>query len=721
MKKNSVFGNNSTKKGSKVPTQNEWNQINNAITNVNYGDNNFIETSVDGYGTNIPSDSFSFPHIGEIKPDYITATIGANREENYYPYIDSLTVPWVSWILNYDGPDSINYFDRESKSTNVLFLEETTIEPIKPTTLGNGIIVGYNWDLIPYVDKMSGDPSAPSVRVEWKPTSGFIEDSQGSLYSEEYSIDNVESWGGTNTQNTSAFELVELVQDYITANPGCGYNSSVIGSGEVFGRTYKIPVARYDWDREHTHLDRCIQLLFGDTAFASGGGTLSSEFNHPFKGSISGDNIVIGATRESNPFDDFMQIYTSDNAVKTVEKPTLESIEITDTTSYVYYDIYRTGVNWSATLGKTTAWPVSPDESHLYWRVGKAFLSGGIVTWGQEEFGNPHFYPRPIDSEFNSYYDTADGITINGGNVYGEDWNGSVTGLTLAAMDATDVWFEITYTQHASVGGATVIAVGNMQSGVIGDKWALAGGVVTEKIHVGSTDGSTFTRALPTGSLYLHTTGHIPKWHEDVDGGNSYTVNMAAINRDKTQAGIVGDEINNPYLMNIRVQTAEFLQGDLKSNADVQNLEIYGTDDDIDHDFGTNLTLSGTNPDALLVLEKYNLKHEVDKGITQENEVLSGAVAATIPVVYTRIVTQTRYDPSSHELQEKTLSAYVLQPTAETDWTTVHEMLGNTVVSNVQVSGVTLQKKTKTDYFWESGEESSWTTWHTGTACPSGE
>ena len=91
--RNDGFNTQVQRAGAHVPSQQEWNDLSGATGNVQIGENEFSVSDVSPSGTNIPSDAFFFPHVAQVDLDNTSAIISPDREEPFYPYTDSLSVP----------------------------------------------------------------------------------------------------------------------------------------------------------------------------------------------------------------------------------------------------------------------------------------------------------------------------------------------------------------------------------------------------------------------------------------------------------------------------------------------------------------------------------------------------------------------------------------------------------------------------------------------------
>ena len=128
-----LFGNQDISRGAKLPSQNEWNELNRSLTNINLGTNNFNTPDVNQYGVNLPSDAFFFPHVGQTDDNRLNAVIGPDREEDFYPYVDAMGVATITEITQLEFIGGVyEYFgvnDRDTSFTAVLFPVPSEIEP----------------------------------------------------------------------------------------------------------------------------------------------------------------------------------------------------------------------------------------------------------------------------------------------------------------------------------------------------------------------------------------------------------------------------------------------------------------------------------------------------------------------------------------------------------------------------------------------------------------
>lgn len=275
-----MIGNNQQGPGSKVPTKQEWNSINSALSNIRVGNNEFNRTDAEDGEIVIPQDSFFFQHIAGIDFNQTDAIIGPERSEDWYPYIDSLPLPIYQKTLSYTsysgktGPYFYNGNEHSRmESTTVFFKTPKTIEPDKPVFVDR-VVVGYQWTIEMSVADVAFTQDSQlnwvmTVKYLWEPNIDFDADFQGRVNSYELVVDspqwnNYTQWSpGVNSNEATINEWLDrFLIPHITI---------VTADDDSLDLDVWVPVAMYNWNGDQTKLDRVIQLLFGSWLIAGPG------------------------------------------------------------------------------------------------------------------------------------------------------------------------------------------------------------------------------------------------------------------------------------------------------------------------------------------------------------------------------------------------------------------------------------------------------------------
>ena len=286
------FGSQSTKRGVKVPTQNEWNELNNSLTNVTFGENGFTVSDVDKYGSNIPTDACFFPHVAQVDYGNTDAIIGPDREEDWYPFVDTISAYTLTQIDTFDLSGSSYAFNgitsSDASSTSVLFDTASTITPEKPADNSNAGIVGYGWDLEALVTNVvfSDSSDQMTVTTKWQPGSVFDDDSQAAMYTVDSS--STGAWGASNIKSTNSTEYEDLINDWLIDAAQDQITLKESSNIDIYDREVNIPVAAYTWGVGQTSIARCVQLLFGNASPPGGNSSSIPSSSSDLKDSPSG-------------------------------------------------------------------------------------------------------------------------------------------------------------------------------------------------------------------------------------------------------------------------------------------------------------------------------------------------------------------------------------------------------------------------------------------------
>lgn len=473
-----VFGANDNRPGMKPVTNVEWNELNDSLRNMDVS-NVYDQTNFDSNGIGLSGQAFFFPHVAGIDNNYTDAIIGPDREEDFYPYEDALSIPTYSevWTLIrpgiWGGPFA--YFgerDSQTRQVSVRFPTASVIGVEKPADNDDGEIVGYRWELVPKVTNITGlvKNARLSVTIEWVPEAVFdpVGDSQASLFNADPGED-PDQWAptyGDNEENTTKLKV--LIDQWLLVNEPSYYPFSIIDESnlDIPTKLISVPVARYDWNPEQTRLDRCVQLLFGSFIGGGGGNTTGSDLTlgikHPFKAQIYEENsdlVEVGFLRPD--WKDFMTIYDAraggNAGAESIDFAAPETIQITED-SYVYYRVQDRNGTWTATL-ETHANYIPPDETnpdrwfligYATWAAAEGELPDRIAEWRQHAFECPEFHMyKPQNHAFEGFpvKDAAGAIAqrlfSSGRFLYGNQVVETTDGQILAETASNDVWFVV--------------------------------------------------------------------------------------------------------------------------------------------------------------------------------------------------------------------------------------------------------------------------------------
>ena len=137
----------------KILTSDDWNDLNNNLIEQSIGG---VEATYDESGSHIPTDAVHTPFYGQIDNNFTDVVIGLDREEDYYPFIDSLSInvnkvsyttteaaDGTKWLGNLDLSDTQNIFP---------FLTKDVVEDVPAATdIYAGMVVGYKFINTPTV------------------------------------------------------------------------------------------------------------------------------------------------------------------------------------------------------------------------------------------------------------------------------------------------------------------------------------------------------------------------------------------------------------------------------------------------------------------------------------------------------------------------------------------------------------------------------------------
>jgi hypothetical protein len=476
-----IFGNQEFKPGAKIPTNNEWNELNNSLTGMQIGDNLFDDPLATASGIKIPSDTFHNPHVAYVYDgNYTDAIIGPDREKDWYPFVDSLSVPYQELAYTFQREHGSTYYrfddlDNKLSYKSVRFPEKNTIQPEKPTDNNQGAIVGYQWDIVPEIKEVRFSEDANfeylQVFVDFEPNDVFdVNDIQTSIYSKDSSTD-AEIWAPSTDTGTERI-LQTLLDDYLSPE-----EVDISDNIKLFDSIMIVPVARYDWDKDQAQLNRVIQLLFG-TAVPGGAQYLTpspetASVDHPFKARVKVDEegvptsvIEVGYLRPS-----WKDSFTIDDDPETdketaIEYDTVEEITL-DTEAphksyYVYYRLYKFDPKWLSYLEKSEVWPPVGDPVN----VGNIIVQVGYAAWNSEsERYNwyqhlrscPTLTPASIRGEFEAWYEEDGNVTISKGAVstFNND-TAEVAEATYPLNASIHIWVEILSAPSAGTPDVTI-------------------------------------------------------------------------------------------------------------------------------------------------------------------------------------------------------------------------------------------------------------------------
>lgn len=646
-----MLGSKDTRRGAHVPRATEWNNLNNALSNIRVGDNDYNPPGIDKYGMELPYDSFFFPHIAQIEVNGTDAIIGPDREESYYPYTDSIPVQKTVMTMQFELIDGFYTFlgnvDTDTSSSTVLFTYPGVIEPEKPADNADAAVVGYIWTLTPLVTSVlfSDDESIMYVEITWEADSDFDSDIQSDLYTEDAG-DTPASWAPQSGNGASGTLLETLINDYLDGETEPNISIFPDQNEEILDQSIKIPIAAYNWDIDELRIERVVQLYFGGGAPGTAAQTVQSAgtiFEHPFKGEIvSASTVSIGKNRASAgyKFKDSITFTDPDSDVPiAIEFDAEEQIALDDDflyDYYVYYDCYKyTATEWAYTLRKSKVWPPEDDVE-----TGDAPPAGNILKligyaqstdygtpeepnetyiWGQEMFDCPNEQPANIRGEFEPYYAESGSVIIAAGTV--ETFAGDVQAIseqTVGLAGDTDVW--VTAQSQVSAGAPNVTITGMHTGSYPGLYQSVSDSIKKFNYKIGSIASGIY---IPShkGRLQIDATLLQPQVSADYTGTTNVP-RMLIVHDD--QVATVGNPLNDT-LIDFKTFNPTIRGGNVQQMLEGSKINMYGKTDDSSL---TTVEVSSTNGTTWgagsITATSNNIGYEFDTGLMQDLEELSG-------------------------------------------------------------------------------------------------
>jgi len=703
-----IFGQQDARRGGKVPTQREWNGMNQALTNVEYGDNGFEFSDVTEEGTIIPSDSFFFQHVAFVSYNYTDAIIGPDREEDYYPYIDSMSVErrYEEWIFTLENGQYKKYdgLDSSTSMRSVLFKLPNTIEPTKPADNMDGAIVGYSWELTPVVTDVSflADGAKMIVDIEWIPGAVFEDDPQASMYTIDSGVSE-SSWApASGFVNAGTYVGETLINDWLSSNDPANYPidigdlSEAILDESLADISITVPVARFDWDNSQLKLERRTQLLFGSNAPGAGGGggggVQQAGINHPFKAMVKPDypdTIEVGYLRPD--FKDSINIEDPETDLTyAIEFAAAEDILLDTVDYYIYYDIYKNGTVWEATLEKSATWPPTVETGNVIIQVGFAEYDSGNSTyiWYQHLYECPRETIQAIRGEFEPWYQLDGSVTIASGTV--STFNNNTATIPEEDFDLavdTEMWVTATSTRSA---GAPSVVIGGLNSGTYPGMFvSLSDSVKTFNYKIGEIVNKKYIPAHK-GKLHIDNTLLQPLITDDYTAATDHPRMLLIHDDQETEIG----DVTNDLLIDAKLADVTIIGGGVEAIVESTEVKIYGlTQDETGLEMMATSGVNGTGyGTGSISLTPQDLDYDVERGLAQAIDFADGTVAkieagdnvqidyadgvATIKArpesthVEITVITDAQLD-SNNDLQIKTRTIEVVNPSVESAWTTV--------------------------------------------------
>jgi hypothetical protein len=626
MKDKGIFGASQTRKGAHIQSNQEWSEFENGVTNINVGDNNFTSGHVDNTGTYIPSDAFFFPHVGQIEVGSLTAIIGPEREEDWYPYIDAVAVPKVIQRDQFQLQGGVFLFfgqsDRETSTTSVLFPTPKIYAPAKPTDNADAGIVGYQWTLQPTVTSVvfSAGGSVMDVTTEWVAGEDFDTDTQASMYSVDSGSD-PSSWAPS-SEDDATFETIEdLINTYLTDEGEPNVIIGDISNWEVSDKLTKIPIASYQWNVGQSKIERVVQLYFGGSAPGSAGDSRNAEstlFDHPHKGEVSDyQSIVVGRLRAdaSYKFKDSITITDPDSdALIAIDYPTAETIALTASTdAYVFYDLYKNGSVWDSTLSKSAVWPPAVSIGNIAKLIGYAASTNNGSTdtfiWGQEMFDCPNEQPASIRGQFEPFYSDDGSVTIAAGTVATFDNDTHVTGESTFSLAAPkSIWVRC---ESVETSGAPDVTITGLQSGTYpGFFESVSATTKRFNYKIGEIAGGVY---IPShkGRLHIDTTLLTPDISADYSSADQTPRLMAFHDDQVTSVG----STDNDLLVEAEFLDTEVRGGGIEKMTEGTAVKMYGLTDST----FSQAVFDVINTDTIdeITFQGLNIELESDHGLMQ--------------------------------------------------------------------------------------------------------
>lgn len=630
------FGQTSTHKGKRLPSNQDWNDMIGAVTNVKIGTNNFAVNQVDEFGTRISNDAFFFPHVAQIDFGNEDAIIGPQREDEEYPYIDAIAVQKVVRIDVFEfragAYHYANISDTDTSSVSVLFTEPSETTPLKPADNDDYAIVGYRWDLVPFIEEVVFEGDFMYVEIHWEPEQAFEVDTQASVYSLD-SGEHPTGWAASSEDsedNTTTYQ--ELLDEYL----GEGVVTlSPAANEDVADKVVQVPIGAYQWDIDQAKLDRVIQLYFGGSAPSSNTTPVSGtpyRFQHPFQAVCTQSTVTVGHRRSDTDyqFKDYITITDPEtDTLVEIEYATPETLDLDpaiNTDYYVYYDIYKNGSSWVSTLEKSETWPPAVSPGNIAKCIGYAGSSDGVYIWGQEMFDCPNEQPANIRGEFEPYYQFDGSVTIMGGTVETFDETSvSVSEDTFSLGTPQDIWVKITSTESTSTPDVEVNA--SLQSGTYPGLYkSVSSAEKNFNYKIGEITGGVYVPSHK-GRLHIDNTLLTP----DIDSrftSADQTPRFMAF--DDAQPILIGDD-SNDYLMKGVFLNTNVRGGGIESMEEDNEVTIYGlTKENFSQDVFDTID---TDTEDEVTFEGYRIDMETDAGVTQ---ILDNSVEVS-PVVLSAI------------------------------------------------------------------------------------
>ena len=709
--KNDIPFNPYQRTGAKVVSQQEWNSVVGALSNINLGDNNFGLSSVSRDGIELDYDSFFYAHVASIDQINQGIVIGRDRSETFYPFTDTLgvqqTIQTITYVLT-GGEYEARDISSTSNIEPVQFPTAQEHTPTAPATAGDPVIVGYEWHLEPTVTDVSfnGDNTEMTVTVTWTPGATFTSDSQASVIDKDVENGNSQYWStwseiGIDFSSTKEAQInAFLSPDSITLAD----DTSSWPYIDMFA-----PVARVDFDIAKTKLTRIVQLWFDDTVtgVTLGGAAegVGSGFDHPFKARVdtaSPTYIQIGYLRPT--WKDWITIEDPiDDNDSVIEFTAQESIELDTPGSsnyYVYYDIWYDSdalptAKWVADLEKSTTWPPLQEAAgssgtstgNMLIQIGYAEWDSGAdsYVWYQHMYECPTIQPASIRGEFFPMYLDDGNVRIFAGSVdtFNND-TGSVAEDDFDLSTDTYIWVEVVSVK--SSGDPSVTVTGTLQSGAVFPGLYERIDATTHNFNylIGQILDEAYI-PLHTGKLQIDNTLLMPDLSENYCVGTD-TPRMIAFN--DAQAVSVGVNTND-QLIDAEFLELEVVGGGVQKIAESTIVEMYGKSEDSTYTpiavtgvdgtaAGTgSITITGTDKDYDFdygLMQDFSDGSETDAviaaGTNVQIDYAAGTGTITVPTTSITVVTQVQLD-ASNNLQIKTRTLDAINPGTESSWTTV--------------------------------------------------
>ena len=631
-----IFGDKEARTGAKVITQQEWNDMTTAVTDVDTsGGRRFDYAEVTSGGSEIRPDSFFFPHVAFIDENYTDGLIGWQREEEWYPYIDCLGVErrLETWIFTLDNGEYKKFegIDTQSTKTGVLFKTALTQAPVKPADVDDQAIVGYQWELEPTVSNVSfnADKSKMTVSFLWEANQDFDADTQASLYTADAGITESEWSTFVKTQGQGTYDGEGLINAWLLAEGSVDYPIDISDSSEtilddwLFDLIIKVPVASYRWNYDQTELERVTQLLIGQNAPSFSASQSASESEdtllHPFKSRMSTtatDTVEVGYLRPT--IKDSINIEDPDtDDIVAVEFALQDDLDLTAQAGYpvdyyVYYDLYKNGSAWEETLKASATWPPTVSVGNVVVQIGFADYDSGSTsyTWYQHQYECPREPIQAIRGEFEPWYSDDGSVTIGAGTV--ETFNGdsaTIAESTHVLSSAKELWVECVST--ASAGEPSVVITSSLQTGTYPGMYTSTSDSVKEfNFKIGEIAGGKY---IPShkGRLEIDNTLLQPLIDNDYERLVNAPRMMAFHTNQPTTVGLTA----NADLIHAEYLDVQVRGGGIQQMVESTKVRIYGKDKDSVFNHIDNMD---TTAEDLIRFDRKELDYDFDKGLMQE-------------------------------------------------------------------------------------------------------